>query len=161
MPTLPAKIVLKWALEIESNGKAFYTHVADAVTDRDAKALFTDLAYQEERHYRTFERMLEGADSGEGSNADAAKYEAYMKAALASALVGSPDRGLALAQQADSEQAAIEAAMAFEKDTLLFFYDVRENVPEDQKATVTAVIEQERIHLRQLAQILESGPWAS
>jgi rubrerythrin len=160
MANLSARTVLRWALEIETNGEAFYRTVAAAASDREVKTLFSDLAYQEERHYRAFERML--ADAPEASaEADSSEFEAYIKAALADALVGGADKGLVLARQAENEEAALKAAMAFEKDTLLFFYDVRDMVPEAQQDAVTAIIDQEREHLRQLARVLESGPWVA
>jgi rubrerythrin len=161
MPALSARTVLRWALEIETNGEAFYKAVAEAASDRDVRTLFNDLAYQEERHYRTFERMLAQVQDDSAVKDDPKEFEAYIRAALADALVGGSDKGLELAKQAANEEAALKAAMAFEKDTLLFFYDVRDMVPEAQQETMTAIIDQEKDHLRQLARVLEAGPWVT
>lgn len=161
MPALSAGTVLRWALEIETNGEAFYRAVAAAASDRDVKMLFEDLAYQEERHYHTFERMLAQVKDDSAVGDDSQAFGAYLRTALADALLGGPDKGLELAKQAVDETSALKAAMAFEKDTLLFFYDLRDMVPKVQQETITAIIDQEKDHLRQLARVLEAGPWVA
>jgi rubrerythrin len=155
-------MVLQWAIEIERNGAGFYRAAAAQAKDRDAKRLFEDLAYQEERHYNVFKRMLDRAPAAtDGASTDGAKYRAYLETALGNALFAGPDKGLALAKQATDECEALKAVLAFEKDTLLFFYDVREMVAEAERDAVTAIIEQERSHVRQIAQVIEQGPWMS
>jgi rubrerythrin len=161
MSTLPASLVLQWAMEIENNGQGFYRVAAAQSRDRSAKALFEDLAYQEERHYHVFERMLARTPAGDVTDPEVAKYRAYLESALASALFAGPDKGLELAKQAKDEGEALRAALAFEKDTLLFFFDLREMVAEPERDAVTAVIDQERSHVRQLAQVIEEGPWVA
>jgi rubrerythrin len=42
-------------------------------------------------------------------------------------------------------------ALGFEKDTLLFFYDLREMVSEAEQKAVTGIIREEKTHLRRLA----------
>ena len=48
----------------------------------------------------------------------------------------------------------LQAAMGFEKDTLLFFYDLREMVSEAERETVSRIILEEKAHLRRLAKML-------
>lgn len=157
MSTLSAQTVLQWAIEIERNGEAFYRTVAASSQDREIRNLLQDLAHQEQRHHRTFERMLSKAPAApedEASEDD----RIYLETALADALIG-PDKGMERARQAQTEEEAVRAAMAFEKDTLLFFYELAEAVPESQVQAVRAVIDEERDHLRQLTRVLRSGPW--
>jgi len=49
---------------------------------------------------------------------------------------------------------AIETAMGFEKDTILFFVEMYEFVPEGEKKYIKACIDEERSHLRLLAGML-------
>jgi rubrerythrin len=160
MPALSAKSVLRWAMEIEESGKAFYEAVAAKAQDREAKLVLQDLAYQEERHYRTFQNMLDKVPEADVET-DSAEYQRYLQTALDKALLGGPERGLALAQQATNEAEALQAAIAFEKDTLLFFYDLRDMVPASQRETISAIIEQEKSHVKQLSRVLADGPWVS
>jgi rubrerythrin len=157
MSIIPVQIVLQWALEIERNGETFYRTVAAAAQDREVKTLLQDLAFQEQRHYRTFERMLARAPEPR-ADVDTASYRAFLQNALAGALIG-PDKGMERARQAGTENEALRAAMAFEKDTLLFFYELADSVPAEHTAALRGIIDEERDHLRQLSDMLQSGPW--
>ncbi len=160
MPALSAKSVLRWAMEIEESGQVFYEAVAAKAQDREAKLVLQDLAYQEERHYRTFQNMLDKVPEAD-IETDSAEYQRYLQTALDKALLGGPQKGLALAQQVTNEVEALQAAIAFEKDTLLFFYDLRDMVPASQQETISAIIEQEKSHVKQLSRVLADGPWVS
>jgi len=147
-------------MEIEESGKAFYEAVAAKAQDREAKRVLQDLAYQEERHYRTFQNMLDKVPEADVET-DSAEYQRYLQTALDKALLGGPEKGLALAQQASNEAEALQAAIAFEKDTLLFFYDLRDMVPASQREAISAIIEQEKSHVKQLSRVLADGPWVT
>lgn len=157
MAFLTAAEALKWAMEIEENGEAFYRTVAAKSADPEVKALFEDLAVQEQGHYRAFQKMLEKVKpdpdlSSVGVQYD--EYQAYLQVVLADALFAGPDKGLTLAEQAQDRETALRAAMGFEKDTLLFFYDLREMVSEAERGAISDVILEEKAHLRRLAGML-------
>lgn len=159
MSPIPVQVILQWALEIERNGEAFYEAVAATARDREIKTLFQDFAYQEQRHHRTFERMLTRIPEAP-ADTDSSNYREFLHNALTGALLG-PGKGLERAKQTENETEALCAAMAFEKDTLLFFYELVEAVAEDQTAALRAIIDEERDHLRQLSRVLAAGPWVA
>jgi rubrerythrin len=154
MPLLTAEDVLQWAMQIEKNGKAFYDAASAKRTDPQVRDLFENLAIQEQRHYEVFRKML-GASSAAGpATLDHDEYQAYLQSALDRALFAGPDKALALAEQAEDREAALQAAIGFEKDTLLFFYDLRDMVRDADRETISAVIVEEKSHLRRLAGML-------
>jgi len=156
MAVLTAAEALKWALEIERNGEAFYNEVAAKSADPEVKTLFENLAVQERGHYQVFQKMLEGVKpEPDLSNVEYDEYQAYLQVALADALFAGPDKGLTLAKQAQDRETALRAAMGFEKDTLLFFYDLREMmVSEAERRAVSDIILEEKAHVRRLAKML-------
>ncbi len=154
MAILTAAEVLEWAVEIENNGEAFYNAVAAKSTEPEVKALFEDLAIQEQKHCQTFRKMLEETPGRDLSTFDHDEYQAYLQAALSNALFAGPEKGLTLAKRAQDRETALRAAIGFEKDTLLFFYDVRELMREAQRKAVSAIILEEKAHLRRLASML-------
>jgi len=162
MAVLTAAEALKWALEIEKNGEAFYNEVAAksaAILDDEVKALFEDLAAQERGHYRAFQRMLEEVKPDPDlSTVEYDEYQTYLQVALADALFAGPDKGLTLAKQAQDRETALRAAMGFEKDTLLFFYDLREMVSQAERVAISDIILEEKAHLRRLAKMQSSEP---
>jgi rubrerythrin len=82
------------------------------------------------------------------------QYQTYVHVALENALFAGPDKALALAAQADDRETALRAAIGFEKDTLLFFYDLRDMVNEADRETISLIIREEKRHVRRLAKIL-------
>lgn len=157
MAFLTAAEALRWAMEIEENGEAFYNTVAARSADAEVKALFEDLAVQERGHYRTFQKMLEKVKPEpdlSSVNIYYEDYEDYLRVALVNALFGGQDKGLTLARKAQDRETALQAAIGFEKDTLLFFYDLREMVSEAERQIVSDIILEEKSHLRRLAKML-------
>jgi rubrerythrin len=156
MAVLTAAEALKWALEIEKNGEAFYNEVAAKSADPEVKTLFEDLAAQERGHYQVFQKMLEEVKpEPDLSNVEYDEYQTYLQVALDRALFAGPDKGLTLAKQAQDLATALRAAVGFEKDTLLFFYDLREMmVSEAERRAVSDIILEEKAHLRRLAKML-------
>jgi rubrerythrin len=157
MAFLTAAEALKWAMEIEKNGEVFYNEVAAKSADPEVEALFEDLAIQERGHYRVFQQMLGRVRpdpdlSSVGVQYD--EYQTYLQVALDQALFAGPDKGLTLARQAQDRDTALRAAMGFEKDTLLFFYDLREMVSEAERRAISDIILEEKSHLRRLAKML-------
>ena len=67
---------------------------------------------------------------------------------------GLQDKALALAKQANDRETALRAALGFEKDTLLFFYDLREMVSKADRESISNVIREEKKHVRRLAGML-------
>lgn len=146
---------LEMALEIEKNGELFYNQVASESIDAEVKELFEDLAVQERGHYQLFQRMLGDVELAPAlPAAEYDQYDTYVRAALENALFAGPDKALALAKQAADRETALRAALGFEKDTLLFFYDLRDMVREADRETITKIIREEKKHVRRLAVML-------
>lgn len=155
MALFTAAEALEMAMEIEKNGEAFYQAVAAKMTDAGAKALFEELAGQEKRHYAVFQKMAGHAhDAPNLPEAEYDQYQTYLKATLDNALFSGPDKALAAARQAGDRKEALRVAIGFEKDTLLFFYDLREMMGEADREKIAAIIREEKAHLRRLAQAL-------
>jgi rubrerythrin len=155
MSIFTADQALEMAMEIEKNGEIFYKKAAEKIEDPETQALFEDLAKQEIAHYKTFQRLagdVKSAPSPQGEAYD--QYEVYLHVALENALFAGPEKALALAEKAQDRETALRAAMGFEKDTLLFFYDLREMVGEKDQETIAAIIREEKRHLRRLSKLL-------
>lgn len=154
MALFTAAEALKMAMEIEKNGEVFYSAVAARATDASVKALFEDLAAQERGHYLAFQKMAETVSGAPQPLTEYDEYQVYLRAALDSALFAGPDKALAMARQAQDRLTALRTAIGFEKDTLLFFYDLREMAGAVEHKTVSGIIQEEKQHLRRLANLL-------
>jgi rubrerythrin len=155
MAVFTAAEALEMAMEIEKNGEVFYNAAAAKSDDTEVKTLFEDLAAEEQIHYKVFQKMMGGVGSAPALPAgEYDQYQAYMQAALDNALFAGEDKALALAEKATDRETALRAALGFEKDTMLFFYDLREMVSEADKDAISRVIGEERKHVRRLAALL-------
>jgi rubrerythrin len=152
---LQAADALELAMGIEKNGEAFYQGVAQKMQVAEVQSLFEDLAHQETKHYDAF-KQLSRAFQGKlllGA-AEWDEYQQYLQATVDSALFESPERALAAAGEAKDEKEAVRMAIGFEKETLLFFYNLRDLVPQNDQKTIDHIIAEERSHVRRLAKML-------
>lgn len=155
MAAFTAAEAIEMAMDIEKNGEAFYNAVAAKSSDLDLTALFEDLALQEQGHYKVFKNMLKDVTPAPDLPDDIYdEYQSYVQAALDNALFAGPDKALALAKQAGDRETAVHAALGFEKDTLLFFYDVRDMVSEKDQEAISGIIREEKRHVRRLVGML-------
>jgi len=155
MVLIKAADVLELALELEKNGEAFYRAVARKTGVPEVQALFEDLAQQEVFHYRAFQKLAQTTwDTPLMPPEEWQEYLSYLQATVQSAFFEGKNKSLAMADQVASDTEAIRMAMGFEKETILFFHDLRDLVPEGHKETVARIIAEEKSHLRRLAGML-------
>jgi len=157
MAVFTAAEALNMALQIEKNGEAFYEAAARKVAEGQVRAVLEDLAMQERRHYEAFQKLADRV--GEPPTLSAPEWEEYNEyvgVALENALFAGPDKALAAAEGLESEEEALRMALGFEKDTLIFFYDLREMMPEADRGLVDEIIREEKAHARRLARLLSA-----
>ena len=58
-----------------------------------------------------------------------------------------------MATRADSDIGAIELAISAEKDSILFYYEMKGAIPQRAQPTVNKIITEEKLHLRQLSEL--------
>lgn len=156
MAFLKAADAIEMAMGIETSGETFYRAVAQKAKMEGVQALFEDLAVQEVSHYVTFKKLGETLRDRLMMSADEwDEYQGYLEATVQSALFEGPDRALAAAEEVEDEKEALRMAMGFEKETLLFFYNLRDIVSQADAKTVDKIIAEEKTHLRRLAGLLK------
>jgi len=156
MAVFEASQALEMALQIEENGEAFYEAAAESSDDSEVAQLFEELAARERRHYEVFAAMAEAVGPPpEPSDEEIGDYASFLQVALDNAVFDGADKALRMAEEARDRDAALRAAMGFEKDTMLFYYDLREMVDDADRATITDIINEEKQHLRRLAKMAQ------
>jgi len=136
------------AIQTEQTGTAFYTAAARSTEDPQIHALCEWLADQEKAHERAFRMMRdELGDTGDGEWPEH-RHE-FIKHLLSSRFVPDP---------ADVDDVVdgmtpggiLNFALHFEKDTVLFLYEMRDMVSESERAHVNALIEEEKKHITRI-----------
>jgi rubrerythrin len=144
------------AMELEKSGEAFYRAVARTAPSTQVQALFEDLAEQEVIHYQIFSKLFQTAQ-GKPFMTDQEwdMYQDYLEATVQSAFFEGADKALSVAEEIKDEQDALRMAIGFEKETMLFFFDLLDVVPDAEKETVEKVIAEEKRHVRRLAGMIQ------
>jgi len=132
------------AVQTEKLGYQFYTTIAEKfVKDEGLNKLFTTLAQKELRHEKTFKELLEIIKDEEP--VDWEEAEQYLRAIVESEFFLGKNRSLPSMKNVKTVEDAVNFALGFEKETLLYFYGIRDAVKE--KEVVEEIINEERSHI--------------
>ncbi|MDR2612818.1 MAG: ferritin family protein [Deltaproteobacteria bacterium] len=146
---------LKMAISIEENGFKFYTDAAKRYAPGPAADLFAKLAKEETGHLAIFQGMLDGLSQDSAPTAWDPDNETdqYLKMMADMHIFQQDPAEVAkvLAKVKDQKD-ALELAITFEKDSVLFFVQLKEASAEiSDKISVDRLIAEEARHLRILA----------
>jgi rubrerythrin len=148
---LSSEEVFSLAMEIEKSGHAYYSTIADSAEFANVSELFTFLAEQEIAHYRYFEKLKETAPE---LVVDAEEWEQtseYIRATTESRFFIGKDRAIQLAKSATTAIEAVDYAIGFEKDTLLYFFELHNVSPPESKKSAMEIVEEEKRHVKMLS----------
>lgn len=136
------------AIEIERRGYNFYRKVEELAEQPKDKEFFGFMASEEHRHEEIFIGMLKrvgGIRLPEGSSE--LEYLDYLKVMLDHHSLFVPDLEEQILER------PLHTAMQFEKDTLLYFIELEQMVPDSEKHFVRDCANEERKHITMLGKI--------
>lgn len=149
--------VMEMAVQTEKGGKLFYETVAAQSKDDNLKGLFSYLAGEENRHIGVFEdiaKTIKVPPDETPANWD--EVVLYLKAVTDSRYFLVADKALALAKDAKTPGQAVKLALAFEKETLVFYLEAADLIPASTRPAVESLVREERAHVRKLTGFLQS-----
>ena len=148
---------MEMAVETEKGGKLFYETVAAQSKDDGLKNLFCYLADEENKHIYVFENIAKTIKvAPDEMPANWEEVALYLKAVTESRYFLGPDKALSLAKDAKSTSQAVKLALAFEKETLVFYLEASDMVPALNRPAIEALIKEERTHVRRLTGFLQT-----
>jgi rubrerythrin len=134
------------AVQTERLGFQFYTSMAEKFeTDAGLVKLFTTLASKEKTHERTFTELKDMVAKSGPEAVEWGEVSNYMRAFVESEFFLGRGKALPSMDHIKSVKDAVNFAMGFEKETLLYFLGLRGVVKE--KEVVDEVINEEKSHL--------------
>jgi rubrerythrin len=157
MALLTADEIIEIAMRLEENGEAFYGAAADSATTPAIQALFEDLALQEQYHRRAFQQMGRGVVELALSPEQWDEFQGYTDALLNQSFFAKPEGALNLASRAEDEVGALQAALDFEKEAMLFFHELQAVVKGADKGVVERIIREEKQHVKRLSAALAAA----
>ncbi len=145
--------VIEEAVQTEKLGYQFYTEMAERFKkDNGLNKLFSTLATKELRHEKSFRELLDIIKDQEPTNWEEA--EQYLRAIVESEFFLGRLGSLPSMENVKTVKEAVNFALGFEKETLLYFYWIRDAVKE--KEVVGEIINEERSHIMWLNNFRDS-----
>ncbi len=139
------------AIGIERNGIAFYDIMSKSTENAETSDIFRHLAQMEGQHIQIFQGMLN--ESNRYLEIETKEHISYLQTLADNAIFTDEMVTSELATQADSDVKALELAIVAEKDSLLFYYQMRDMVPRQAYPEVNKIIDEEKSHLRLLSEL--------
>lgn len=155
--TYSADEIFRIGIAIERNGQAFYEEAARRAGDPACRKLFGDLAAWEHEHVATFEALRTAAAgaSPEGLEDNLDQAAGYLKAVADTHVFTREKDPGALAARCKTPVEALEAAIGFEKDSVVVYSSMRHLVPERLgRGRIEALIDEELRHVAILQDLL-------
>jgi len=149
--------IVEMAIQIEKNGRDFYNKVSEFLKGKDTKRIFKYLASQEEKHIKVFEDMLSAVKKYEPSEAYTDEYFSYIKALSEEHIFTKKKKGKEIADTVKDGRRAVELGLSFERDSILFYYEMKNFVPESEHNIIDNLIREEQMHLKKLSLFRRKG----
>ena len=146
-----ASEVIEMGIEIEKNGRDFYNGVAQVSNNPQAVKIFRYLAGEEEKHIDRFKYILREVKNYEPTEAYPDEYFAYLKVLSEGHIFTKEKTGSKIAETIKTDSDAIEMGIGFEKDSILFYHEIKRVVLEDEEKIIDKLIGEEQNHLIKLA----------
>lgn len=155
MTLIDVRELLKIAKRDEDVGAEFYKALAEKVKDEKLRKRFLEIREQEIGHSNRFQKMLDDLSDYVPREEYAGEYEQYYGSFLSKRAYMETDDAVGMARNIETDIEGIKLALAQEKNTLLFFLEMKEFVTSGSHADfVQAVIEEERGHVTELSEML-------
>jgi rubrerythrin len=138
--------VMEMAVQTEKLGYQFYTSMSDKFkTDAGLVKLFTTLASKEKQHEKTFAGLRDMVAKKGTEPVQWEEVSNYMRAFVESEFFLGRGKALPAMDHIKTVDDAVKFAIGFEKETLLYFMELRLIVKE--KEVVDEVINEEKSHI--------------
>jgi rubrerythrin len=144
------KEFLEPAIEIEKNGRFFYEVVARLNRNKEVEEVFAKLAAHEKEHENTFRDMLARLGGYRPHQKYAGEHYQYIRDLAASSIFAGERVQALLSRKPATDVEALEVGIGFEKDSILFYSEMRGMVPEQDREIVDVIINEEKTHLSEL-----------
>lgn len=154
---LLASEILEIAISIERRGIAFYDVMAKSVQNDETRNVFQQLVQMEQYHVKIFQDMLDEADKYEPTQVNSKEYDAYIQALGENAIFTDDMITSEMATKVESDIETLELAISAEKDAILFYYEMKEVLPQRVHPSVNRIITEEKSHLRQLSELKKNS----
>lgn len=153
---LSGRELVEIAIGIERNGITFYDSLAKSTEAVKASDLYKYLAGKEKEHLKLFQNMIDLVGDYQLPEMYTEEYDRYLKALIDSTVFSDEQGALQRAQKVTTEAEAIQIGLGAEKDSILFYSEMRELVHGSERDVIDQIIEEEKTHLARLSDLMRN-----
>lgn len=143
------KEILEAGVQIEKRGLKFYEAMAEKVRSEKARQLFKDLTHDEKNHLTSLEELLpKMTDPPETWERE--EFGIYVAELAESHVFGREESWQKSEQSVHTDIEALDLAIRFEKDSVIFMEGLSHLVRPQEKVLVERLLQWEKEHLLKL-----------
>ncbi len=147
--------VIEQAVRTERLGYEFYTRMSKRFERNiDLQKLFKKLAEKEIEHEKTFSALKDTIEDEEPEGWE--DVSEYLRAIVESEFFLGKSKSLPNLAAVTTVKKAVKFALGFEKETLLYYYAIRDTIKGEEKKIVEKIISEEKSHIRWLSGVKSS-----
>lgn len=137
------------AIQTEQAGRAFYEAAVQHSDEPQVRSLCQWLAEEESTHEQTFRRLGQDVPPEIEPKEWPAERAEFIDALLGSRFMPKPEEAEALVEDMSAGD-ILDFALNFEKDTIMFLYEMRDMVPVSAVDKVNEIIAEEKAHVSRI-----------
>jgi len=146
--------IIDMAVTTEETGYEFYKLAEKNARSDSTRQLFAYLADEEINHKHIFKGLKDSIEENpQGVPVDWEDVGKYIRAMVDSSIFMGKDKNINLASESQDDKETIDFALGFEKDTLLFFYQLKDMIKSGAKDIIQKIINEEKEHIRRLTEM--------
>ncbi len=149
MSVFNASEIFQFAIRIEEMGEKFYGKMAQELKAPNAQKLFDYLAKEETKHKKTFTEMLSKIEKYEPPESYPGEYFEYLRSYVDDIIFSYKKIEKEISKITDAAR-ALEFGIQIELDSILYYLEMKNFVPDRQHDIIDRIIEEERRHYLKL-----------
>jgi rubrerythrin len=141
------KEFLEVAIEIEKNGRSFYEVIARQDRSKEVRDVFARLAVREKEHENTYREIMNRLGGYNPRQQYAGEHDQYISQLANSSIFTAEQARRILTKKTMTDIEAIEFGINLEKDSILFYSEIRGMVPLQDQELIDIITGEEKKHL--------------
>ena len=147
------KELITVAMGIERNGAAFYDFMAANAQGWEIRAVFRFLADMERGHLRLFKSLEDENSEQPSPERNTIEHASYLRALIDNTVFTEDIVTTQRFNPITGDEKALEIAIGAEKDSIIFYQDMRDSMSDKARVTIEKIISEEKLHLKQLSDL--------
>ena len=145
--TSVGKEFLEVAIEIEKNGRSFYEAIARQGRSKEVRDIFARFAVREKEHENTYREIMNRLGGYNPRQQYAGEHDQYISQLGNFSILNAEQARRILTKKTITDMEAIELGINLEKDSILFYSEIRGMVPLQDQELIDIITNEEKKHL--------------